>query len=178
MQEFKTFDDLSNKESLSGPTWEEYNNLLTTVNSLLETVNTLSPVITTLQSTVTDLQTKLDNVGMETPIRILSLDLADLISTDGSTIDFSDLMEKLTGVNTGDFLAVVRRGSAEPKTQKYKESHGNYISCFTILDGNSFRSNSSWWFNGSEGNSEFDVNWGDRMIDNAYAVTYAFFSRH
>lgn len=182
MQNFNVFDINRNKEERSAPTWEEYSQLLSTIETMNSTIATLQANLealsTQLTNSVSALATSIDNIPITLPIKIVSVTLTPLTTADGSVMEFSTVMNNLIGTPTGDVLAVIRSSPSRRKSQVYKESQSNYASSFAILDCNSFNSHSAWWFDGSTGSSQFDVNWTDRIMDNSYATTYAFFSRH
>lgn len=182
MQNFSVFDINRNKEERSAPTWEEYSQLLSTIETMSSTIATLQANLealsTQLTNSVSALETSIANVPNTLPIRIVATSLSSLTTADGSVMEFSTVMNNLIGKSTGDVLAVISGASSRRKSQTYKESQSNYASSFAVFDGDSFNSNSTWWFDGSTGSSQFDVNWADRIIDNSYSRTYAFFSRH
>lgn len=179
MQTFNIFDNAQNKKLIETPTWEEYSSLLEQVNSLTTTIASLQETITSMNSSIDALQTSISKVNTSLPIKIIQTNLGQIVNISGRVMSFSTVMNNLIGESTGDVLAVISRGNSNYiRLQTYEETSSNYTSAFAILAGSGYNSHSTWWFNGSTGNSQFDVNWADRLIDNTDARTYAFFSRH
>lgn len=205
MQSFNTFDEDKNKQTINGPTWEEFTSLQSSVSQLQETiasyqsiisslqssvdsatsqVSSLSSSVSTLSSNVSSLSssiTSIDNtLSKELQFPLKSINLSTLLGwkeSDGR-IKASTMMTNLVGSSTGDCLVCIRNDSTSTGRTYFYESQSNYRSMFLIGNLKNYGVNADFWLDGSLG-GQFDVTWNNQTpTADTYATTWMFFSRH